>query len=71
MSYFRRDNRDLQSWVDRPSARRALLLIRRCALEGENAAIHQAVVAETGLPALWAGFNVFGRQRDPRAALTT
>jgi benzaldehyde dehydrogenase (NAD) len=63
-----------RSWSETgPSTRRALLLKAADALEAKSPAFIEAVPAETGATAMWAGFNVFlaaGMIREA-AALTT
>ena len=63
-----------KAWSDTgPSTRRALLLKAADALEAKTAAFTEAVAAETGATAMWAGFNVMlaaGMLREA-AALTT
>ncbi len=56
-----------------PSARRALLTAAAQALEARQEAIAQAMAAETGASALWAGFNVHlaADMLREAAALTT
>lgn len=63
-----------KAWSDTgPSTRRALLLKAADALEAKTPAFTEAVAAETGATAMWAGFNVMlaaGMLREA-AALTT
>jgi len=63
-----------KAWSDTgPSTRRALLLKAADALEAKTPAFIEAVAAETGATAMWAGFNVMlaaGMLREA-AALTT
>ncbi|HWH80849.1 MAG TPA: aldehyde dehydrogenase family protein, partial [Burkholderiaceae bacterium] len=56
-----------------PGARRALLLKAASALQAREAAFAQAMIAETGAAAFWAGFNVHlaGDMLVEAAALTT
>jgi len=66
--------RAFESWRDTgPSERRALLLKAAQALEAKGDAFAQAMAAETGASAMWAGFNVHlaAGVLQEAAALTT
>ncbi|MDX3906726.1 MAG: aldehyde dehydrogenase [Pigmentiphaga sp.] len=66
--------RAFETWRDTgPSERRALLLKAAQALEAKGEAFAQAMAAETGASAMWAGFNVHlaAGMLQEAAALTT